>query len=142
MFKQKASFKSDYRFDAGYKKPIVTIADKEDFIRCHALHYTILVSLSKLNQYIDGLRTCNILDIIKKEPHSFKCLFEVHHAKVTAEDVDSIFDSVFSPAGSNKFAIEQSIIFNLNQYLEGVEKGKVVGQLEDREVTISRGFCD
>ena len=137
VFKQKASFESDYRFDAGYTKPIVTIADKEDFIRCHSLHYTILVSLSELNQYIDGLKTCNILDLIKAEPESFRCLFEVHHSKLSAEDVDSIFDPVYSPAGSNKFAIEQSIIFNFNQYLEDVENGKVVGQLEDREVKIS-----
>ena len=61
----------------------------------------------------------------------------MHHSKLSAEDVDSIFDPVFSPAGSNKFAIEQSIIFNFNQYLEDVENGKVVGQLEDREVKIS-----
>ena len=47
------------------------------------------------------------------------------------------FDPVYSPAGSNKFAIEQSIIFNFNQYLEDVENGKVVGQHEDREVKIS-----
>jgi hypothetical protein len=133
-FKQKASFESDYRFDAGYTKPIVTMADKEDFIRCHALHYTILVSLSELNQYIDGLKTCNMLDLIKEEPDSFRSLFEVNHAKLTAEDVDSIFDPMFSPAGSNKFAVEQSIMFNFNQYLEDVENGKVVGHVEDREV--------
>ena len=61
----------------------------------------------------------------------------MHQSKLTAENVDSIFDPVFSPAGSNKFVIEQSIIFNFNQYLEDVENGKVVGQLEDREVKIS-----
>ena len=137
VFKQKASFESVYRFDVGYTKPIVTIADKEDFIRSHALHYTILVSSSELNLYIDGLKTCNILDLIKRAPDSFRCLFEVHHVKLTAEDVDSIFAPVFSPAGNNKFVIEQSIIFSFNQYLEDVENGKVVGQLEDREVKIS-----
>lgn len=136
-FKQKASFESDYQFDAGYTKPIVTTADKEDFTRCIALHYAILVSLSELNQYIDGLKTCGMLDLIKEDPDNFRCLFEVHHAKLTAEDVDSIFDPVFSPAGINKFAIEQSIIFNFNQYLEDVENGKVVSQLEDREVTVT-----
>ena len=132
-FKQKASFESDYRFDAGYAKPIVTMADKDDFIKCIALHYTILVSLSELNQFVDGLNTCNMLHLIKEDPDSFRCLFEVGHAKLTAEDVDYIFDPVFSPAGSNKFAIEQSIIFNFNQYLEDAESGKVTGQLEDRE---------
>ena len=86
------------------------MADKDDFIKCIALHYTILVSLSELNQFVDGLNTCNMLHLIKEDPDSFRCLFEVGHAKLTAEDVDSIFDPVFSPAGSNKFAIEQSII--------------------------------
>ena len=65
-FKQKASFESDYRFDASYMKPIVTTADKEDFTRCIALHYAILVLLSELNQYIDGLKTCGMLDLIKE----------------------------------------------------------------------------
>ena len=75
-----------------------------------------------------------MLDLIKEEPDSFRSLFEVNHAKLTAEDVDSIFDPMFSPAGSNKFAVEQSIMFNFNQYLEDVENGKVVGHVEDREV--------
>ena len=126
VFKQKASFESDYRFDAGYTKPIVTIADK-DFIRCHALHYTILVSLSGAQPVYRWPQNLQY----------FRCLFEVHHSKLSAEDVDSIFDPVFSPAGSNKFAIEQCIIFNFNQYLEDVKNAKVVGQLEDREVKIS-----
>ena len=78
-----------------------------------------------------------MLHLIKEDPDSFRCLFEVGNAKLTAEDVDSISDPVFSPAGSNKFAIEQSIIFNFNQYLEDAESGKVTGQLEDREVKVS-----
>ncbi|XP_028412413.1 G2/M phase-specific E3 ubiquitin-protein ligase-like [Dendronephthya gigantea] len=135
--KQKATFESDYRFDAGYTKPIVTINEKDDFVKCIALHYTLLVSLSELNQFIDGLSTCNVLNLIKVDPDSFRGLFEVGHAELTAEDVDAIFDPVFSPTGSNKYAIEQSIIFNFNQYLEDAESGKVIGQLEDREVKIS-----
>jgi hypothetical protein len=136
-FQEKATFESDFRFDAGYTKPFVTMSDKDEFLRCIALHYTLLVSLSEVNQFVDGLKTCNILELVREEPDMFRSLFEVSNTKLTAEDVDSIFDPKFSLPGSNKFAIEQNIIFNFNQYLEDVENDRVVSQVEDREVVLN-----
>ena len=138
-FKEKATFESDFRFEAGYTKPFVTMADKEEFLRLIALHYTLLVSLSELNQFTDGLKTCNILQLVLEHPDMFRSLFEVSNAKLTAEDIDSVFVPQFSPVGSNKLMIEQNIIFNFNQFLEDVQNGLVVSQVEDREVTINLG---
>ena len=136
-FKEKATFESDFRFEVGYTKPFVTMSDKEEFPRSIALHYTLLISLSELNQFIDGLKICNILQLVREYPDMFRILFEVPNSKLTAEDIDSIFDPQFSPVGSNKFTIEQNIIFYFNQYLEDVQNGLVVSQVEDREVTLN-----
>ncbi len=87
-------------------KPFVTMSDKDEFLRCIALHYTLLVSLREVNRFVDGLKTCNILQLIREEPDMFRSLFEVSKTKLSAEDVDSIFDPKFSPPGSNKFAIK------------------------------------
>ena len=43
--KEKATFESDFRFEAGYTKPFVTMSDKEEFLRAVPLHYTLLMSL-------------------------------------------------------------------------------------------------
>ena len=136
-FKEKASFESDFRFEAGYTKPFVTLADKEEFLRSIALHYTLLISLSELNQFTDGLKTCSILHLLRENPDMFRSLLEVSNAKLTAEDIDSVFVPQFSPVGSNKLTIEQNIIFTFNQFLEDVENGLVVSQVEDREVTLN-----
>ena len=139
-FQEKATFESDFRFDAGYTKPFVTMSDKDEFLRCTALHYTLLVSLSEVNQFVNGLKTCNILQLVREEPDMFRSLFEVSNTKLTTEDVDSIFDPKFSPPGSNKFAIRQNITLNFN-----FENDRVVSQVEDREVVLNlnqiRNWC-
>ena len=135
-FKEKASFESDFRFEDGYTKPFVTMSDKEEFLRAVALHYTLLMSLSEANQF-DGLKICNILQLVREYPGIFRSLFEVRNSKLTAEDIDSIFDPQFSPVGSNKFTTEQNIVFYFNQYLEDVQNGLVVSQVKNREVTVS-----
>ena len=136
-FKRQASFECDFRFEAGFTKPIVTIDDKEDFLKCITLHYTVLVCLSEINQFVEGLKTCNLLSLIQESPEMFRSVFQVSSAKLTAEDLDNIFEPVFSPASSNRFAVEQNIIFNFNQYLEDVEQGKVISQLQGMPVTIT-----
>ena len=135
-FKEKASFESDFRFEAGYTKPFVTMSDKE-FLRAVALHYTLLMSLSEANQFIDGLKICNILQLAREYPGIFRSLFEVPNSKLTAEDINSISDPQFSPVGSNKFTTEQNIVFYFNQYLGDVQNGLVVSQVEHREVTVN-----
>ncbi|CAB4044327.1 G2 M phase-specific E3 ubiquitin- ligase-like [Paramuricea clavata] len=41
-FREKASFESGFRFESGYTKPFVTMSDKDEFLRCIALHYMCL----------------------------------------------------------------------------------------------------
>ncbi|CAB4020442.1 Hypothetical predicted protein [Paramuricea clavata] len=55
-FREKASFESEFQFEASYMKPFVTKSDKDEFLICIALHYTVLVPLSERNQFVNGLK--------------------------------------------------------------------------------------
>ena len=135
-FKTQATFNSDFRFDAGYSKPFVHILDKGELCRCVALHHVILASMAETNQFVEGPKTANMLNLLRENPELFRKVFQVQKA-LTAEMVDDIFEVEYSPVDSNKFAIEQKIVFNLTQYLEDVEKGMITTKLDGKEVVVT-----
>ena len=118
-------------------KLLVTIENKNEFVKAIALHAIIYSSLSELNQFIDGLKTCGILDLVRSNPEQLRAVFQYGKATLTADLLDDIFDPSFSPEGSNKRVKEERIVFNFNQMLENVEKGKVVEELGETELSIS-----
>ena len=59
-FKNEASF--DCRFEAGNCKPFVYLQDKEDLCRFVSLRNVILSSVTEINQYMEGLKNCGILN--------------------------------------------------------------------------------
>ena len=131
-FKQEASFNTPLRFKAGYTKPIVAFEDKEEFIRCICLHQLILSTQSEIDQFIKGLTTNGILDVIRNNPDkSRKLLQHDNNDRLTAETVDSQFHCIFSDHGSNKRASEEAIAFNFSHYLEDVEQGLVTSNVLD-----------
>ena len=131
-FKQEASFNTPLRFKAGYTKPIVAFEDKEEFIRCICLHQLILSTQSEIDQFIKGLTTNGILDVIRNNPDkSRKLLQHDNNDRLTAEIVDSQFHCIFSDHGSNKRASEEAIAFNFSHYLEDVEQGLVTSNVLD-----------
>lgn len=134
--KDQATFKSDYRFDAGYCKPFVYLKDKDELCKSVALHHVLLSSITEANQYIEGSKACNMLGVIRDNPEHFKKTFE-KQKDLTADFVDEMFDPDFSPKDSNKYSVEQNIAFNFAQYLEDVEQGNVKTIVEDKEITVS-----
>ena len=88
------------------------------------------MSLSELEQFIDGLNNCNVLQLIRSNAEAFRTIFECSNQLHTAELVDEIFDPVYSPVGSSAFVQEQAIMFNFNQLLEDIEQGKVSVDIE------------
>lgn len=132
-FKEKASFQCNFRFDSGYSKPFVTLSDKDEFFRCIALHHVILMCLSELDQFIDGLNNCNVLQLIRSNAEAFRKVFEFSDC-LTAELLDEIFVPVYSPPGSSAFVKEQAIMFNFNQLLEDIEQCKVTVDVEGQNV--------
>ena len=55
-FKRAASFECALRFDAGFRKPILTIEDIVKMPHIITLHYTLLQSLAKVNEFMKGLK--------------------------------------------------------------------------------------
>lgn len=135
-FKQEASFNSDFRFSHGYTKPLVTFDDKDEFLKAVAFHTIIFSSLHELNQFTEGLKTCGILDLLRSNPNVFRNVFQYGKTNLTADLLDDIFCPVFSPEGSNKRIKEECLVFNFNQMLENIEKGKVVEEFNATELTI------
>ena len=135
-FKNKACFECSFRFDAGYCKPLIELKDKGDFLQSVSLHYTILSSIKETDQFIEGLRTCNVLEMIRGNPDLFRSILQKSDVPLTAEVIDDIFEPVFSPRGSNKYSVEEKIVFNFNQYLEDIENRLVKTIVEGEEVTI------
>eukprot|EP00112_Aurelia_sp_Birch-Aquarium-sp1_P025839 Seg883.4 transcript_id=Seg883.4/GoldUCD/mRNA.D3Y31 product="G2/M phase-specific E3 ubiquitin-protein ligase" protein_id=Seg883.4/GoldUCD/D3Y31 len=134
-FKKKASFECDFRFEAGYSKALITLEDKEDFLKCISLHYTVLSTINELNQFIEGLKSFNIYSAVCESPGIFRKVFQTSSG-LTAELVDSVFRPIFIPKGSNRYTVEEHIVFNFNQYLEDVERGAVKVVVSEEEVTI------
>lgn len=143
-FKQVASFDCSLRFKAGYTKPIVTIEDKDDLIRCISLHYLLLSGLVELEQFIDGLKLNGVLDLLRKHPKKARHLFmQSCENQVTSEKLDELFNCVFSPEGSNRRAPEEAVALNFFLYLEAVEANEAKSNLldlatgEETEITLS-----
>ena len=83
------------------------------------------------NQFIDGLKLYNVLDIIRAFPDSARSLFQkVGSKKLSAEDLDKLFTS---PVGSNRRQKEEAIVMNFTRYLEDIEEGSITSVLVDTE---------
>ena len=129
---REASRNTDIRFDCGYSKPIVKYEDKEDFLHAICMHSTILASQTELNQFMDGLKLYNALNIIRAIPDSARSLFQnVGCKKLSAEDLDKLFKFELSPVGSNRIQKEEAIVMNFTRYLEDVEEGSITSVLVD-----------
>ena len=61
----------------------------------NCMHHVILVSLSELEQFIDGSNNCNVLQLIRSNAEAFRMVFESSNQLLTAELVDEVFDPVF-----------------------------------------------
>ena len=130
-FKQAASFDCSLRFKAGYSKPIVSMEDKDDLIRCVSLHYSLLFGL-ELEQFLDGLKISGLLELLRDHPMKARHLFmQSAENQLTAERVDDLFVCVFSPKGNNKRSAEEAIALNFSRYLELVEANEAKSNLLD-----------
>ena len=127
--------------DVGYCKPLIELKDKRDSLQSVSLHYTILSSIKGTGQFIEGLRTCNVLEMIHGNPDLFRSALRKSDVPLTAEATDDIFEPVFSPRGSNKYSVEEKIVLNFNQYLKHIENRLVKTIVEGEEVTICLGHA-
>ncbi len=130
-FSKNASFECSFRFKAGFSKPIITFQEKDKLFHAVALHYTLLSSLSEINQVMEELNVHGLLDHLRKKPQQARRLFLYSENQLNAEQVDNLFMPSFSPKGSNKRAAEESVSLNFTRYLEDVESGDVTCKIVD-----------
>ena len=83
----------------------------EDLCRLVFPHNIIPSSVTEINKYMEGLKTCGKFQLMRDNSELFSktlnCWF-----------VDEIFDP-------NRYSVERKIVFNFVQYLEDVEQGRI-----------------
>jgi hypothetical protein len=124
-FEDAASFEFNERFSAGYCKPIVQMVDKEEFLRCMILNYSVSLCQAELDQFVKGLELHNVLTVLRYHPNQSRKLFQGNMEPLTAEMLDDMFTPELSPVGNIKREREEEILFNFTHFVEEIEKGKV-----------------
>ena len=114
----------DFIFECAVPKAIgrIQLSDMKKVIDALCLHYVILVSLAELEELQCGLAIQKCNSLMESVPKAIrKCL---NHQSKTYQVVLSrlcMYNALFSPDGSNKRVLEESIMMSWVQYLQYVE---------------------
>lgn len=95
--------------------PVLMIrdVDRDSIISSICLHYTILVSKAELDDMIKGLKSLDVLSLLRRNPAATCDLF-LHKTMtpLTAESLYSMFTAILSPQMSNYREKEESQLMN------------------------------
>ncbi|XP_048256495.1 G2/M phase-specific E3 ubiquitin-protein ligase-like [Haliotis rufescens] len=109
----------DWRDDLDGIPSYVTMANRDEFLSGCVHHFVILQSKPMVDQLIQGLRHCGILDLIRR--HTLRDLLEYRSdVEVTSERVMDLFKPVPSYHGD-----EHAIFNNLHRFLQAAEEGRL-----------------
>ena len=122
---------SELHDSVGYISSNLSFQNKEEVLNSVALHYIITQNLCEINQFIDGLKSFGVLDVLRRNQNEARAILQVSHVKLTAEVVDDLFLFELSPDGSNRNQNEKAILFNWSQLLEDVENGLASSEVDD-----------
>ncbi|XP_046552508.1 G2/M phase-specific E3 ubiquitin-protein ligase-like isoform X2 [Haliotis rubra] len=124
---QEALDEFDWRFDLDGIPSYVTMASRDEFLRGCVQYFVILQSKPMLDQLIQGLRHCGILDLIRT--HTLRDLLEYKSdVEVTAERVMDLLRPD-EPCHSD----EQQILDNLSRFLQAAEDGSLCDVLRESQ---------
>lgn len=72
-------------YETGFKRAVssLSLGDKADLISVFKLHLLVRVK-GETDQFLDGLRTCGVLDAIRDHPQLMSHYFLHHPVKLTA----------------------------------------------------------
>ena len=114
------------RFDAGFNKAVVSFGDKEKLLQTIAYHYIINTCHDEILQFKEGLSFGGVLDVLKRFPlEAFKELTDSKEAIITPEDFEGVFEANLSTQGSNLRMTEEDILYNWENFITNVFRGKV-----------------
>lgn len=114
------------RFDAGFNKASVSFGDKEKLLQTIAYHYVINTCHDEILQFKEGLSFGGVLDVLKRFPlEAFKELTDSKEAIITPQDFEGVFEANLSIQGSNLRMAEEDILYNWENFITNVFRGKV-----------------
>lgn len=132
---------SELRYFAGSCKAILKLEDKDQILN-DVLRGCVLIRCSEArSRFIDGLKTLNLYEMIKRNPKSFETIFCYTEQPLTAVKFLRMCGVVqYSERGSNKFEKEVDAMTFFRDYIYEVEENPHPLQLKD--ILIFATGCD
>ena len=119
------------QFDMGINSASIPIEKKQELVMGVVKHTMISLVAEEICSFTEGLSLFSVLDLLKQYPES--AVEELTYCGITADKILNAFCPSFSEKGSNRREQEETIMFNLNQFLKKCESGSVTKTVIDIE---------
>ncbi|XP_054883092.1 G2/M phase-specific E3 ubiquitin-protein ligase-like [Poeciliopsis prolifica] len=108
----------------GALRRVTTLEERDSLVQSAADFFVNGRVSTALQQFVEGLKTLNVLDEIQKNPALFHELFVCAEKPLLARDLYTLFQVCFSVQGSNKRRIENQTICYWRDWLVDIEEGE------------------
>nr|XP_055049467.1 uncharacterized protein LOC129434869 [Misgurnus anguillicaudatus] len=117
---------------------VVTMANRDVFVKNAVLYHTVVQRQSCLDQLIDGLSHYGVLSLLRENP-SLRVLLDIpaEDKCQEADYVAGILKPSYSVLGSNRRAKEELIVIKFREFLQCVENKELRDTYGDRTLTSS-----
>ncbi|XP_015259139.1 PREDICTED: G2/M phase-specific E3 ubiquitin-protein ligase-like isoform X4 [Cyprinodon variegatus] len=108
----------------GALRRVTTLEERDSLVQSAADFFVNGRVCAGLQQFMEGLKSLNVLDEIQKNPAVFHELFVCEEKPLLARDLYTLFQVCFSVQGSNKRRIENLTICYWRDWLVDIEEGE------------------
>lgn len=115
---------------------VVTMANRDVFVKNAVLYHTVVQRQSCLDQLIDGLSHYGVLSLLRENP-GLRVLLDIpgEDKSQEADFVAGILKPSYSVLGSNRRAKEELIVVKFREFLQCVENKELRDTYGDRTLT-------
>ena len=121
-----------FRYDCGVTQSGFSIKfiDKSSIVSALCRHFSVFAAVAEMEQLSQGLETLEFGNLLHTHPNLFRKIFkpDLTIQPITADFIQDFFKVEFSPVGSNRRQVEESIIMHWINYLHDLE-GSCVSSL-------------
>ena len=114
----------DFRYDVGVTQPSHTsqFADLDCIVQSLAMHYSVVCVKAELDDMVDGLKTLDVLGLIRTNGNKLRPLFVCGDSTPpTVDNMIDMFAPKLSPIGSNRRESEEEVVMQWVNYLQMIE---------------------
>lgn len=113
----------DFRFEVGIcdLTSNLQLTARDRIVQSLATHYTVVRVKAQLDQMIEGLHTLGIYEVLKANPHMMQELFLSQPKTISSDFMLDMFDTRFSPDGSNRREDEEQVVMYWCHFIEMIE---------------------